>query len=80
MTGPDRSVQSEWCSRLGGRVVYIIGAELQRVKFQGVTITNNLSWPSHIDAAVKKAQQHLFFLRRLRKFVVSIGALTQLLQ
>eukprot|EP00061_Rhincodon_typus_P008649 g31447.t1 len=43
-------------------------AEFDSVKFPGVTITNNLSWTSHLDATAKKAQQHLFFLRQLRKF------------
>eukprot|EP00061_Rhincodon_typus_P015031 g42480.t1 len=50
------------------------GAEVERVesiKFLRVTITNNLSWTSHVGATVKKAQQHLFFLRWLRKFGMS---------
>eukprot|EP00061_Rhincodon_typus_P004141 g21837.t1 len=45
--------------------IYINGAEVERVKsvkFIGVTIANNLSRTSHVDATVKKAQQHLFFL------------------
>lgn len=28
----------------------------------------NLCWPNHNDATVKKAHQHLYFLRRQRKF------------
>eukprot|EP00061_Rhincodon_typus_P007808 g29868.t1 len=59
--------------------IYINGTEAERVKsikFLRVTITNNLSWTSHIDVTVKKAQQCLFFLRRLRKFVMSIRSLT----
>eukprot|EP00061_Rhincodon_typus_P014731 g41969.t1 len=54
---------------------YINGTEIDRVKsikFLGVTITDNLSWTSHVDATVKKAQQRLFFLRQLRKFGKSI--------
>eukprot|EP00061_Rhincodon_typus_P003778 g20940.t1 len=57
---------------------YINGTEVERVKskFLGVTITDDLSWTSHIDVTVKKAQQRLFFLRQLRKFVMSIRSLT----
>eukprot|EP00061_Rhincodon_typus_P016280 g44403.t1 len=41
-------------------------------------ITHNLSWTSHVDATVKKAQQRLFFLKRLRKFGMSIRTFTNL--
>eukprot|EP00061_Rhincodon_typus_P002117 g16659.t1 len=54
--------------------VFITGTEVERVKsikFLGVTIPDNLSWISHVDVTVKKAQQHLFFLRQLRKFGMS---------
>ncbi len=40
-------------------------------KFLGVHITEDLTWSAHIDAVLKKAHQHLFFLRRLRKFGMS---------
>eukprot|EP00061_Rhincodon_typus_P003204 g19532.t1 len=60
--------------------VYINGTDAKRmksIKFLGVTITNNnLSWCSQTDVTVKKAQQHLFFLRQLRKFGMSIKPLT----
>eukprot|EP00061_Rhincodon_typus_P015831 g43734.t1 len=59
--------------------IYINGTGVERVKsikFLGMMITDNLSWTSHVDATVKKAQQRLFFLRRLRKFVMSIRSLT----
>eukprot|EP00061_Rhincodon_typus_P000981 g13356.t1 len=59
--------------------IYSNGTEVERVKsikFLRVTITNNLSWISHVDATVKKAQQHLFFLRQLRKFGMSVRSLT----
>eukprot|EP00061_Rhincodon_typus_P017746 g46588.t1 len=48
--------------------IYISEAEVERVDSVWflVTIANNLSWASHIDATVKKAQQCLFFLRQLR--------------
>eukprot|EP00061_Rhincodon_typus_P006161 g26502.t1 len=55
--------------------IYINETEVEKVKnikFLGVTITVNLSWTSHINVKVKKAQQHLFFLKRLRKFGMSI--------
>eukprot|EP00061_Rhincodon_typus_P004944 g23780.t1 len=59
--------------------IYINGAVVERVdsiKFLGVMITNNLSWTSHVDATVKKAQQRLLFLRQLRKFGMSMRSLT----
>eukprot|EP00061_Rhincodon_typus_P013526 g39940.t1 len=59
--------------------IYVIGAEVERAesdKFLGVTITDNLSWTSHVDTTVKKAQQRLFFVRWLRKFSMSIRTLT----
>eukprot|EP00061_Rhincodon_typus_P001262 g14232.t1 len=49
--------------------IYTNGTEVERVKsikFLRVTITDNLSWTSHVNATVKKAQQRLFFLRQLR--------------
>eukprot|EP00061_Rhincodon_typus_P016198 g44281.t1 len=55
--------------------MYIHGTEVERmksIKFFRVAITDNLSWTSHTDALVKKAQQRLFFLRQLRKFDMSI--------
>eukprot|EP00061_Rhincodon_typus_P005040 g24021.t1 len=58
--------------------IYIDGAEFERVgsvELLGVMRTDNLSWISHIDATVK-AQQCLFFLRRLRKFGMSVRTLT----
>eukprot|EP00061_Rhincodon_typus_P007916 g30069.t1 len=58
---------------------YINRTEVERVesiKFIGVTMTDDLSWSSHVDATVKKAQQRLFFLRRIRKFDMSIRSLT----
>eukprot|EP00061_Rhincodon_typus_P015448 g43128.t1 len=41
-----------------------------------VTITDNLSWTSHVDVVVKNAQKCLFFLRQLRKFGTSMKTLT----
>eukprot|EP00061_Rhincodon_typus_P008872 g31877.t1 len=52
------------------------GAEVELVEILGVMITNNLSWSIHVDEMVKKVQQCLYFLRRLRKFGMSAGTLT----
>eukprot|EP00061_Rhincodon_typus_P000571 g12084.t1 len=49
---------------------------VKSIKFLGVTITNDLSWTSHVDVTVKKVQQCLFFLRQFRKFDMSIRSLT----
>eukprot|EP00061_Rhincodon_typus_P007826 g29906.t1 len=54
-------------SKKGGEhiPIYINRAEVEMVKsikFLGVKITDELSCTSHIDATVKKAQHHLFFL------------------
>eukprot|EP00061_Rhincodon_typus_P006989 g28207.t1 len=59
--------------------IYSNRTEIDRVegiKFLGVTTIDNLSWTSHVDATVRKAQQHLFFLRQFRKFAMSIKSLT----
>jgi hypothetical protein len=41
---------------------------VERFKFLGVHITNKLSWSNHTKTVVKKAQQHLIPLRRLKRF------------
>uniref|UniRef100_A0A8K9XYQ4 Reverse transcriptase domain-containing protein n=1 Tax=Oncorhynchus mykiss TaxID=8022 RepID=A0A8K9XYQ4_ONCMY len=46
------------------------------LKFLGVHITDKLNWSTHTDRIVKKAQQRLFNLRRLKKFGLSPTALT----
>ncbi|KAI4886925.1 hypothetical protein NFI96_030443 [Prochilodus magdalenae] len=51
--------------------ITINGAAVERVssfKFLGVHITEELTWTEHTTQVVKKAQQRLFFLRRLRRF------------
>ena len=43
--------------------------EVERVssfKFLGVTVADNLSWTTNTTSAVKKAQQRLFYLRKLK--------------
>eukprot|EP00061_Rhincodon_typus_P011603 g36750.t1 len=59
--------------------IYINRTEVERlksIKFLGVMIIDNLSLTSHVNVTVKKAQQHLFFLRRLRKFGMFISSVT----
>jgi hypothetical protein len=37
-------------------------------KFLGVHMTNKLSWSKHTKTIMKRARQHLFPLRRLKRF------------
>jgi hypothetical protein len=51
--------------------IHIEGTAVEKVessKFPGVHITNILKWSTHTDSVMKKGQQHLFKLRRLKKF------------
>ena len=55
--------------------IYIDGTAEEKVesfKFLGVHITDHLKWSTHTDSVVKKAQQHLFNLRRLKKFALAL--------
>ena len=45
---------------------------------QYVYITDKLKWSTHADSVVKKAQQYLVYLRRLKKFGMSLKTLTNL--
>ncbi len=45
--------------------------QVSSFKFLGVHSTEDLTWSAHTDVVLKKAQQCLFFLRRLRKFRMS---------
>ena len=52
----------------------INGSEVERVqyfKFLGINISAELKWDFNTDCFVRKAQQRLFFLRRLKTFHVS---------
>eukprot|EP00061_Rhincodon_typus_P007707 g29678.t1 len=58
--------------------IYINETEVERlksIKFIRVTMTNDVSWTSHVNATVKQAQRCLFFLRWLRKFAMFIRSL-----
>ncbi|KAI4896098.1 hypothetical protein NFI96_006456 [Prochilodus magdalenae] len=48
---------------INGSAVEIV----QSTKFLGVHITENLTWSLNTSSIAKKAQQRLYFLRRLRK-------------
>ena len=50
--------------------------EVESFKFLGVHITDKLKWSTNTDSVVKKAQQCLFNLRRLKKFGLSPKTLT----
>ena len=45
--------------------------KVESFKFLGVHITDKLKWSIHTDSVVKKAQQRLFNLRRLKTFGLS---------
>ena len=63
-----------WTTGKGGPStppILIDGAVVEQVesfKFLGVHITNKLEWSKHTKTVVKKAQQSLFPLRRLKRF------------
>jgi hypothetical protein len=41
---------------------------VERLKFLGVHITKDTSWPKHTNTVVKRARQRPFPLRRLKRF------------
>ncbi|KAL0148195.1 hypothetical protein M9458_056516 [Cirrhinus mrigala] len=43
-------------------------ATVEKFKFLGCFISQDLKWVTHIDSIVKKAQQRLYFLHQLKKF------------
>ena len=49
---------------IDGRTVEIV----QHLKFLGSTISSNLKWELNVVNIIKKAQQRLYFLKRLRSF------------
>ena len=42
--------------------------QVESFKFLGVLITNKLTWSKHTKTVVKRAQQNIFPLRRLKRF------------
>ncbi|KAK3540282.1 hypothetical protein QTP70_029611, partial [Hemibagrus guttatus] len=56
----------------------INGAAVDRVnstKFLGTTITKELKWEQNIGSLTKKAQQRMYFLRQLKKFLLPVKML-----
>ncbi|KAL0202541.1 hypothetical protein M9458_000559, partial [Cirrhinus mrigala] len=52
-------------------------AAVDSFKFLGTNISQDLKWDIHIDSFVKKAQQRLYFLRQLKKFILPEALMTQ---
>jgi hypothetical protein len=59
-----------------GRQETADGTLVESFKFLGIHITDKMKWTTHTDSVVKKAQQNLFNLRRLKKFGLSAKTLT----
>jgi hypothetical protein len=60
-------------------VIHIDGIAVEKVesvKFLGVHITDKLKWYTHTYSVMKKVQQLLFNLRKLKKFGLSPKTLT----
>ena len=51
---------------------------MESFKFLGIHIADKLKWSTDTDRVVKKVQQSLFNLRRLKQFVLSPKTLTNL--
>ncbi len=50
---------------------------VESFRFLGTTISQELKWYNHIDYIVKKAQQRMYFLHQLRKFILAQKLLIQ---
>ena len=50
--------------------------KVESFKFLGLHVTDKLKWSTHTDSVVKKAQQCLFNLKRLKRFGPSPKTLT----
>ncbi|KAI4880489.1 hypothetical protein NFI96_007356, partial [Prochilodus magdalenae] len=61
--------------RGGHSHMYINGAEVERASSESQHLTDDLTWSLHTKV-VRSAHQHLFFLRRLRKFGLPPDILT----
>jgi gmma-aminobutyric acid receptor subunit gamma len=74
-------VKNFWKQQREHTPIYIDGTAVEKVesfKFFGVHITDDLIWSTHTDSVVKKEQQHLFNLRRLKKFGLAPNTLTNI--
>ena len=56
--------------------ILINGETVRNFKFLNVHISEKLEWSTHTENVVKKAQQRLLKLRMLKKFFLSLRALT----
>ena len=64
-------IVDSWKRRAEQAPINIDRALVERVesfKFLGVHIPNELSWSKHTKTVVKRARQHVFPLRRLKRF------------
>ena len=50
---------------------------VDKFKFLGITISNDLKWETHLIKCLKKAQQRLFFLRTLKSFRLGSAVLVK---
>ena len=60
--------------------LFINGKEVEVVdvfKFLGIRVASDLTWSAHVTHCVTKAQQRMFFLRRLRSFGVGQRIMTK---
>ena len=60
--------------REGHVPIHINGEKVETVKsykFLGIHISEDLSWSLHSETIVRTARQHLYFLRRLKRFGIS---------
>lgn len=65
--------------RLHPPPLYIGGAAVERVstcEYLGLHISSNLKWATNTASIIKKAHQHPYFLRRLKRAVLSPAVLT----
>ena len=67
-----------WTTGKGGPSAILIDRavveQVESFKFLGVHITKKLIWSKHTKTVVKRAQQNLFPLRRLKRFGMGTAA------
>ena len=56
---------------LNGQKVEVVDS----FKYLGTVVDQKLTFTQHVDFVFKKAQQHLFLLRKLKRFGISQGIL-----
>ncbi|KAI3352060.1 hypothetical protein L3Q82_020875, partial [Scortum barcoo] len=73
----ERCCKEEWAKLPKDRETV---ERVNNIKFLGIHITSDLTWSMNTAHLVKKAQQRLFFLRKLKRAGLSPQLLTNLLQ